>query len=411
LVEITASTSVATNSSRTEPGGRALTVPDAEEIADQPEVRLEGRTEFGEVRGDLLHRQVGLVVQRDVEIGRAQELQHRLQRRCGAIGLRAGLEHRDETRAAPFREFVAEPALAGPGRADDAGDARAAGLDRGQGPLQQGHLALAAAERRQGDAAELLARDRRLEVLQQIKLDRLGHAAQAMTAERADVAERTHQTVGLVGQADLVRLHLGGQAACEMNGETVGAVLGDGVDDRSIRDDLAGMQPDAHRHGVIARAKVVPDGERRFARQQGVTFLRARRAEEGEDAVAERTYHRALEPRHGVAHGIERGLEALHGIFGREPGDDLGRADEIGKQHRHLLQFAAERPRGRARRCRERPAGCVQGAAAGAAKARAGRAEMIAGRTGHRQRRAAAMTEAIRRRIVPVAPLTKHLIP
>jgi len=101
-----------------------------------------------------------------------------------------------------------------------------------------------------------------------------------------------------------------------MNGEPVSAVLGDRVDERSIRDDLTGMQADAYRHGIVSRTKRVADRQSRLARQQGVALLRARCAEEGKDAVAESSDHRALEPLHAVTHGIERGLETLHGIFG-----------------------------------------------------------------------------------------------
>ena len=76
-------------------------------------------------------------------------------------------------------------------------------------------------------------------------------------------------------------------------------------------------------------------------------FVGHRGAEERHNAVAEHLVDGAFVAVHGVHHDVQRRVQELTGLFRIEARDQLGRALEVGKEHRHLLALAFQGAAGR----------------------------------------------------------------
>jgi hypothetical protein len=78
-----------------------------------------------------------------------------------------------------------------------------------------------------------------------------------------------------------------------------------------------------------------------------VVFVGQWRPEQRHNAVPEHLVHRALVAVHRRHHGMQSGVQNGPSLFWVEVTDQLCRAREVGKQHRHLFALAFQRAFGR----------------------------------------------------------------
>lgn len=100
------------------------------------------------------------------------------------------------------------------------------------------------------------------------------------------------------------------------------------------------MQADANRKAVAAYRERLLHVKRRLAREQRVTLQCVRHSKQGHQAVAQRAYDGAAIPLDGMAHAQHGRPQAPHGLLWVHCGDQFCGADDIGEEHRRLLQLA-----------------------------------------------------------------------
>src|SRR5216684_8717261 len=140
-----------------------------------------------------------------------------------------------------------------------------------------------------------------------------------------------------------------------------------------------------------------------------MAFLGERGPEQSHDAVPECPDDRALEPLDRLAHRQYGGTQLLHCLFRIEAGDELSRADDIGKEHRGLLALAPDgkHPR-RLRAARRRLR--IERTAARATKPGSWRIEMPAFRAEDHEPRAAILAIAVLGGVFRAAGRAAHRI-
>ena len=323
-----------------EKAAHALLVRQGQEVAHQSEV-AGGVADRRERVADGLDGAFAGIAGGEAEIGRAQQIRHWLERRRAAIRLRPCLEDRNTGRTAAAGEFMAEAALAGAGRAGHADDGAGPGDRRIQRSPQHAQLARPADERRQRGGPG--GAGRRGHALQRIHQQRLRHATERAPSEQRHVAVVADQPITTFRQTDFVRGDLGRQPAGDVqrHAERGRQLVTRGQ--RGMGDDLAAMQPGAHRQCIPVGFQGGPDGKRGAAGQDGMALERHRSAKHGHDAVAEGGDDRATEAAHGVGHDLQDRLQPVHRRFGVEVGDEPRRVHQIGDHDRHLLELGPAR--------------------------------------------------------------------
>ena len=81
-------------------------------------------------------------------------------------------------------------------------------------------------------------------------------------------------------------------------------------------------------------------GQGGIAGPHRMVFMRDRRAEQRHDAIAHDLIHGPLVAVHGCHHAFQDRVEELPRFLGVAVGQQLHRAFEVGKEHRHLLALA-----------------------------------------------------------------------
>ncbi len=261
-----------------------------------------------------------------------------------------------------------------------------------------------------------------------VDLDGAGQALHGHGPERGHLHEALGERQGLRGQERRARigelLHARGEVGSLADRGVVHVQVGA---DRT-HDDLARIEahanadPDAVLGPYalrISRDRLLHP-QRRVARADRVVLVSEGRAEERHDAVAHDLIDGALVAVHGFHHPLEHGIEDLARLLGIAVGEQLHRALEIGKQHRHLLALAFERSPGsedplgevlrriRVRRGELRGRGHQERRGALTAELVLGRIGGATGRTGGGQRCGALPTELHAGGILVVAPGTLH---
>jgi hypothetical protein len=114
---------------------------------------------------------------------------------------------------------------------------------------------------------------------------------------------------------------------------------------------VAGVDADAdlHLHAVgppqdlAVRADLLLHAERRVAGAHGVILVGEGGAEERHDPVSHHLVDGALVAMDGLHHPLHDGVEDLARLLGVPVGEQLGRALEVGEEHRHMLALALYR--------------------------------------------------------------------
>jgi hypothetical protein len=321
--------------------------------------------------------------------------------------------------AALVDSAVDQPRLAEPGFAGNADHAATPALQRSQRRLKGGALGLAA------DEGRALARRRGLPARhvhrgtgRLVGLDRRRGAPDVERSDGAHLDQALRQGLGLAGEIDRAwRCHLL-HARRHMDHRPDHVDLQSEIRcDRAI-EHVARVQADAHHVAHAGLAQLALHAERGKAGAHRMVLVRHRRAEQGQDAVAQPTADHAFVAIDQAHHDLQRRLQAVHRRLRIEPLDGRGRALEIGEQHGDPLAFAfagtaVHRVLGRRlliRRGRGRDDGGQRLAATGAVPV-AGRIDEVARRARQAQLRAAGRAISAARFIIGFAYRTEQSDP
>jgi hypothetical protein len=355
-----------------------------------------------------------------------EEVDHRPVRGRLAVRDRGGVQHAPAGNAGRTGDLPDEPGLADAGLARDGDHLPVAAGDRVQRPAEL--LQLAPAPDEPGQSAgrrRVEARPQRPGPDQLVHVDRLAEPLHAHRPQRLhlDVALGEAQRAGR--EAAAARAGELFHPGRDVRGLADGGVVQVQVAADGAHHDLARVEPDPDldRDTVGASDAVGPgaDGgvhvEGRVAGPHRVILVRQRRPEERHDPVAHDLVDRALVAVHGLDHPLQDRVEQLAGLFRVAVGQQLGRALEVGEQHRHLLALALERGPGLEDALGQVPGRVAHGGreAARPRRSAALRAELGRGRqpvaavaTRRRQRRAARLAERSAGLVVVPAAGTGH---
>ena len=327
---------------------------------------------------------------------------------------REGLQHQAITRRA-LLEFEVQPRLADPRLADHAHDLPVPGLCLRARFAQLLKLAGTADKARQPAAGRYLQpRAQRAETEHFEHGDRLGQPLDRRRAERLEREIALGQLVRVFAHDDRAGHRDAFHARRDVDRVPHRVVVGVQVlgADRAHHH-FAGVDADAdlqcdplcQTHAVGVAAHLVLHAQRRIQRPLRMVFVRDRRAEQRQDAVAHRLGHIAFVVMHGLHHQRQCRVDQAARVFGIEIVDQRGRAGHVGEQRGDRLALAVRRAAGLHRRlCRPDAFGQI---GRGVFDGGAGRRRRARGRPA--QRRAAFAAElGARAHLVPAGRADAH---